>query len=129
MTNLVEGVVVQTGLAIVSIHRWELALIPALRDACRDVEVIARHGEQILSLASAVWNIMLKLARLGCGLSIARTIIIPNEFAGTVVCAGLVVVEQNGVPVLLSRAHVEHGLRRPRHVSWSNIARGWRRRS
>lgn len=123
MADLMEGIIVQASLAVVALHRRELALIPALRDACCDVEDISRYSEQILSLTSTVRDVMCKVACLSCNFGIRFAGRIPSEWSCTVIRAGGIVMVEDSIPIFISGSHGEICLTRPRHVSWSNCAR------
>lgn len=65
VTDIVEDIIGDVGLAEIWQHCLELALIPALSDASRNVEVITGDGEQILALTGAGRNVMREIAGVG----------------------------------------------------------------
>lgn len=100
VTNLVEHIIAETGLAKVAVHVRELALIPALRDAGRDVERVTRDSEEVLAISDAVRNIMRKVACLGGNTGILFAGRIPYEWCSLVIGTGSVVMVQDSVAVV-----------------------------
>jgi len=100
VTNLVEDVGTETGLAKVAVHIRELALIPALRDAGGDVERVARDSEKVLAISDAVRNVMREVARLGGNTGILFAACVPYEWRSSVIGTGSVVMVQNSVLVV-----------------------------
>lgn len=78
MANIVEDFVRKTGLTEVRQHRLEFALVPALSDTGRHVEILTRDGEQVLALAGAGRNVMRKVASSGSFSSSIGNSLIPN---------------------------------------------------
>lgn len=79
----------------VRLHRWELALIPALCDAGGDVERFSRDGEEILALVSSRREIVRKVACLSSNEGIGLAGGIPCQWRSTVVSASSVVMIQH----------------------------------
>jgi hypothetical protein len=87
---------------IVALHVWHLGLVPTLRDTGGDVESISGHGEEILSLADSIGDVVLEGASVGGLLSGSCTVVTPGHLPSTVVCASSVVVVQDGIHVVCS---------------------------
>lgn len=97
-----EDIVGNTGLAEIWQHRLELALIPALSDAGRYVEVLTGDGEQILALAGASRNVMSEVASVGGLSGSVGNSLVPDQWCGTVVGTSSVVVVKDRILVVRS---------------------------
>jgi len=102
VADIVENIVGNVGLAEIWQHRLKLALIPALSDTGRHVEVLTGDGEQILALTGASRNVMSEVASVGGLSSSVGNSLVPDQRSGTVVGTSSVVVVKDRILVVRS---------------------------
>jgi hypothetical protein len=90
----------------VRLHRWELALIPALCDAGGDVERFSRDSEEILALVSSWREVVRKVACLSSNKGIGFAGGVPRQRCSTVVRASSIVMVQHCGLIFTSRGQV-----------------------
>lgn len=100
--DIVEDIVRKAGLAEIRQHCLELALIPALSDASRNVEVLTRDGEQILALTGASRNIMCEVTGSGGLSGSVGNSLVPDQGSRAVVGTSSVVVVKDRILVVRS---------------------------